>query len=86
MRNNSKVTPSKTFTPPPVALETGEVLLLAVRDDLNEKTLFDGLGRIGAVSGFEAVLPVQKYLNIKKTVERLHAHTTEKALQKGLNK
>lgn len=68
------------------SLPNVEVLWVAVRDDLIEKTLFDGLGRIGAVGGFEAVLPVQKYLNINKTVERLQALTTEKALQKGLNK
>ena len=73
-------------TPSPTQHKTGEVLLVAVSDDLIEKTLFDGLGRIGAVGGFEAVLPVEKYLNINKTVERLQALTREKALQKGLNK
>ena len=70
----------------PGSLENVEVLLVAVCDDLIEKTLFDDLGRIGAVGGFEAVLPVQKYLNINKTVERLQALTREKVLQKGLNK
>ena len=74
------------LTPSPASLENVEVLWVAVRDDLNEKPLFEGLGRIGAVGGFEAVLPVQKYLNINKTVERLQALTREKALQKGLNK